>query len=264
MNSRLAAAPVLLAAAILLAGCEASSTICEPGQEMECPCDHGIGKRSCNPDGSGWSACDCESACTPGQTRACECIGMGSHTQTCLPDGKGWSTCDCDPCGVCECDEDLQRFLCSVDEDCGEGQYCEAGCCIEFCTCTADSDCLSYGLGKGHRCILGLCKLFICSHSSQCDGNQICMAGTCADPPACDSVASVSIVTLPCAVRTGASRQFRAQALDADGKVVPGMRFRWTSSTPEVATIDELTGVATGGDLSGQTDIKAHLICYEQ
>jgi len=61
-----------------------------------------------------------------------------------------------------------------------------------------------------------------------------------------------------------ATNLFHAQAVDSAGRIVPGMRFRWTSSNPEVAEIDEFTGLATGGLVSGQTEINAQLICDEQ
>ena len=60
-------------------------------------------------------------------------------------------------------------------------------------------------------------------------------------------VATVQIVGGPSAARVllGAPLGLSAQALDANGGVLSGRATRWTSSAPNVATVDSLTGVVT-------------------
>ena len=156
------------------------------------------------------------------------------------------------------CDNGLPK--CTTDDDCPDYGFCEVGCCFRWEPCFSDSDCL--GLGSNYHCVLGECVWdWSCADHSDCPAGYHCLSGSCSPKPPCTRVALVHIVTPPGAVRAGASRQFRAQAMDATGQIMPGIQFRWTSSYPEVAEIDEVTGIAIGGDLSGQTDIVAHLIC---
>jgi phosphosulfolactate synthase (CoM biosynthesis protein A) len=64
----------------------------------------------------------------------------------------------------------------------------------------------------------------------------------------------VSVAVAPSVVELtalGATAQFTATALDGSGNVVPGVVFIWSSSNPQIATIDPVTGLARtidGGD----------------
>ena len=161
---------------------------------------------------------------------------------------------------------DNGELKCAVDDDCLIGYYCNNGCCFDLShpECVADFQCYKE-FGRLSVCEDGACVRYAeCIDDWECTASEFCLEGWCYPQPDCTSVAVVQIVTPPGAVRTGVSRQFKAQALNANGEVVAGMRFRWTSSNPEVAEIGEFTGLATGGELSGQTDINAHLICDEQ
>lgn len=65
------------------------------------------------------------------------------------------------------------------------------------------------------------------------------------------------VVTPPTATITalGGVQQYTAAALDAQGQVVPGVQFTWSSANPAVGTIDP-SGLATGRSV-GQTTIAA-------
>ncbi len=70
----------------------------------------------------------------------------------------------------------------------------------------------------------------------------------------------------------GATQQFAAEARDANGAVLPGVPFAWSSSTPAVATVDPASGlasavahgstivVATSGQVSGSATLGVSLI----
>lgn len=60
-----------------------------------------------------------------------------------------------------------------------------------------------------------------------------------------ERVASVRVTPENPTLEVGLSLQFRAEALDAAGNVVPGIDFTWTSSRPSVASITA-DGMATG------------------
>ncbi|MGH7676855.1 MAG: beta strand repeat-containing protein, partial [Gemmatimonadaceae bacterium] len=57
-----------------------------------------------------------------------------------------------------------------------------------------------------------------------------------------------SIMVSPTAVQltgVGATQQFTAEARDANGVLLPGVQFSWSSEATDVATIDVVTGIAT-------------------
>ena len=152
---------------------------------------------------------------------------------------------------------------CKTDGDCPYYHFCELGCCFRWEPCITDSDCAH--LGPRYHCRLGECYWDeSCAGDSDCPRGEHCRSGMCYEQISCATVDEVHIVTPPGAVRTGVSRQFNAQAVDSAGRTVAGMRFRWTSSNTDVAEIDEFTGLATGGSVSGRTEIQAHLICDDQ
>jgi hypothetical protein len=75
--------------------------------------------------------------------------------------------------------------------------------------------------------------------------------------PTSNTVASVTISPAQSVVAVGEMRQFTAQALDASGAVVSGAVIVFSSSRPNVATVDA-NGLATGVAV-GQASITAML-----
>src|SRR5262249_47651673 len=56
--------------------------------------------------------------------------------------------------------------------------------------------------------------------------------------------ASVTVSPATASVTQGATKQFSATALDSGGQPIPGVTFSWTSSAPEVASLNA-NGLAT-------------------
>src|SRR5512135_265180 len=57
-------------------------------------------------------------------------------------------------------------------------------------------------------------------------------------------VTNVAVQPLTAALCVGDSLTFSAQVLDLQGRVVPGLPVRWSSSAPQVVTVDSASGVA--------------------
>ncbi len=70
-------------------------------------------------------------------------------------------------------------------------------------------------------------------------------------PPA--NVDAVEISPDVSNISVGATQQFIASAIDADGRIIPGVAFTWTSLDPDVATVSS-TGLAVGEEV-GSTRI---------
>ncbi|NOZ85432.1 MAG: hypothetical protein GXP49_04050, partial [Deltaproteobacteria bacterium] len=159
------------------------------------------------------------------------------------------------------CPSDPNRLACGVDDDCDPGWWCEEGCCQKIVTCSGNTDCKD--LGSDYECRNGVCQIALCGGNDECPGGQICSGGKCVDAPQCNVVTAVRITTAAGAVTEGKTKAFSAQALNKNGAVLPGFLFKWSSSDTDVASIDEETGVATGGNKSGTTDIVAKLACND-
>ncbi len=71
------------------------------------------------------------------------------------------------------------------------------------------------------------------------------LAGCTEGSTSLENVVSVRVTPESPTVEVGITIQFRAEALDASGSVVPGIEFEWTSSRPEVASVTG-DGVAAG------------------
>ncbi len=69
------------------------------------------------------------------------------------------------------------------------------------------------------------------------------------------TVASVKVTPETSSVAVNSRQPFAASALDSSGNNVTGITFTWSSSAPNIATIDT-SGVATGLDV-GETKITA-------
>ncbi|MEZ4409036.1 MAG: C2 domain-containing protein [Polyangiales bacterium] len=124
--------------ALAAAGCVASSesTVeCEPGARIDCACEGGLGRQTCQPT-RWWGACECAAECEPGSRRACECPG---RVTTC-DDYSQWRPCDCPL--VCEhgcardgrCVPNNQRASCGgaggACFSCADTHECVSGGCL--------------------------------------------------------------------------------------------------------------------------------------
>lgn len=183
--------------------------------------------------GSLWYACG-------STTESTECSGFDPECNGCRADGN-----------CC-----LQSYNCaagSICNDPAEDLYDaaqETGICIRV-VCQNDNDCDS-----GKSCGLdGLCKPDVCQNDSQCPGSQICLGGTCADAPNVDQVAACSVVTPDAAIRQGATLSLVAVAKNANGLVLPGIPFDWSSSNTNVVSVSG--NVATGGSQDGTATLTA-------
>ncbi len=65
------------------------------------------------------------------------------------------------------------------------------------------------------------------------------------DPPPPVEVEAVEISPDIASIPIGATQQFIAAAIDADGQIIPGVPFSWSSLDPDVATVSS-SGLATG------------------
>jgi len=152
--------------------------------------------------------------------------------------------------GACE---DAPR--CRGDRQCPDGAVCDSGVCVPAEVCGSDDDC-----DGDDVCIAGDCVPFLCRGDADCDEGLICEGGACIDPP--DILpTTILILTRPGPVRPGDEIAFEAVALDADGSIVPGVRFTWTSSRPGIGDFEGATFVAA--DAAGFTDVVAVATDYE-
>lgn len=245
----------------VLGSCEAGR--CVPGCETNAECG---GRRTtscidatCVYACSNDAQCDTSETCIEGFCLPNECDGTGVEG---CPDGE---RCDgrgrCEPYTACAdtgdcpdgefCDAGICEPLvaCLSDLNCSAGQICEDGYCVSATTCTDAGDCAA-----GESCVGGLCVPFLCRGPEDCSGDEVCEAGACIEAPAIP-VASVVILTRPDAVRPGDTIGFRALALDAEGRAVPGARATWRSSVSGVGSFAGAT--FTAGGTSGTTEVTA-------
>jgi len=246
--------------AVGCAGCKKDQD-CKTGATQGCTCVGGeSGTQTCGENGA-WGECAC-AVCQSDATQDCTCAGGESGTQACKADGSGWEDCNCEGCGErCgELPDGTCRTECSVDDDCDIGWYCEIGCCHQICFCSTDEDCRTdpCNLGDEAVCTLGSCRPgTCCSSDADCAAGECCKSCACGPCPDCSDVGSIRIMTPPSYAREGESIQFMAQALNANGAVLPGLPLSWASSDEAVATIDATTGLATCGATTGSTEITA-------
>ena len=240
--------------------------VCEPGcsQDVDCGdpaivgCREGACQFRCNPDRD---TCDRDETCEDGFCVPNECSGTG--TEGC-PDGQRCSDGRCMPYTACvddsscaesqECVDGIceDRDGCISDRQCPPNQLCQAGYCHVAAECTESSQCTDQ-----QDCIGGLCVEALCRGPADCGAEQVCEDGFCVDYVAPAGIGKVIILTNPGIILPGETIPFSAIALDSDGDVVAGAPFEWSSSESSVASIAEGTGIATGGDTAGTTQITA-------
>lgn len=166
----------------------------------------------------------------------------------CGPNGECPTGFACDDAtGLCEA-----LPGCRTDRDCDGDEYCEDGYCQPSFACTAMS------CPGGFECVGDVCVPQICRADGDCPSGEVCVGGACQAPPGTDFVTSVRIISPPGYVRPGTAYRFVALAQDQAGRVVPGVRFSWSSTSTTVAAIDA-DGLATGGADAGVTQIRARV-----
>jgi hypothetical protein len=205
--------------------------------------------------------CDEDETCESGLCQPLECTGTG--TAGCDP-GERCSDGRCVPYTACSSDDDCEfseecrsgicesRPVCVGDGNCPDGYLCDDGFCYRAEGCEDESDC-----GEDQDCIAGICVPFVCRGPDDCPEDSQCEAGECREYDTPEGISSVVILTRPGIILPDQEIAFRAIALDSDGDAVVGAPFRWASSVPAVAAIGAETGLATGGDTPGSTDITA-------
>ncbi len=178
--------------------CETQPNSCTLGQTRECDCGPtSKGQQACIGNNQ-WGVCACPS-CTPNAKEGCDCTTGGVGSKTCNADGKGYSACDC-PVGGCR-ENDTKSCQCanlekgvqtckdakwSVCEQCGVvNNKCRAKGDIENCTCpnTASSvrvcqENLTWGLCKcdAPPCKLGDTEEGLCVCPIGIKGKRTCVA----------------------------------------------------------------------------------------
>ncbi len=141
---------------------------------------------------------------------------------------------------------------CEKHTDCCSGLACDIWThkCADI-TCSSNSDCKD-----PFYCDMqtGLCSSD-CSSNADCGGNYKCINGQCQYPQPASDVASCIITDRKTVLHTDASFKFHAIALDADGNVIAGQDFVWSSTDSSVLDVAD-DGTATGVS-AGQADITA-------
>jgi hypothetical protein len=175
--------------------------------------------------------------------------------------------CSSDSGGGCKPGNGLAQCkageTCNAPADCQVGLSCNSTTkkCEQVFVCTADAQCASPTTSGNPACtdaskcicLGGTCQERGCSTDAVCSGGKICVAGQCTDKPAAASLSCV-VLTPSSVIRQGQTLTFVAAAKNANGAIVPGQAFIWTSSNTAVAAIDA-SGVATGGTTTGETNI---------
>lgn len=148
---------------------------------------------------------DCSSSSTPqcdkNRCVSCRCSSTNKEKPQCLKADDGTVSCvEClvdahcaAPRPVCDTQTNTCAAQCASDSDCGLGQKCDKGSCLE---CTSDADCLD---SQKPRCLEGICgcstkddcssafsacadkKCVVCSRNSDCTNSTfpICRSGVC-------------------------------------------------------------------------------------
>ncbi len=152
---------------------------------------------------------------------------------------------------------------CSSSEDCEDGLICDpvTGVCSEP-ECRQDAECRELYDDESYCSDEGFCVNGTCFGSQDCSHGTYCSTGYCRPLPTCDRIADARIMTSLPLIRAGKEVGLKAAAYDDQGVVLPslnGLKFEWESMNSEIVAVDAITGVATGGKLSGTTTIMMHL-----
>lgn len=142
----------------------------------------------------------------------------------------------------------VERPECVLDEDCDEDELCLGGTCAYSPECEQSSEC-----DEGYECVGGQCFEEVCRGADDCEDGEICDAGECVEP---QLAATCFVAAQNAVVSPGQHIPLHAFALDQDENGLPAS-FEWTSSDPDVASIDDDGRNAVGEGGEGTTTITA-------
>jgi hypothetical protein len=95
----------------------------------------------------------------------------------------------------------------------------------------------------------------ICQADAECSAGTVCLAGTCSARPSGASIASCEVLTPAQSTRPGQIIELSALAKRADGRIVPGVEFLWSSTSSDAVAI--VGSSAVGGTGGGQARLIA-------
>ncbi|MCK6550465.1 hypothetical protein L6R52_31805 [Myxococcota bacterium] len=122
--------------------------------------------------------------------------------------------------------------------------------CVKV-VCASDADCEA-----PKTCSLEkICNPPVCQTNDECEGGQTCQAGSCKPAPNAADVASCEVATRSGAIRQGQTMELTAVARNANGAVLPGVGFDWSSSNDGAVSV--AGSVATGGATAGSATLTA-------
>lgn len=152
---------------------------------------------------------------------------------------------------------------CSFSINCPAGNICnkadddlfDSSKTVNTCAkvvCANDSECTA-----PKKCSLEkICQPPICQRNEECTGGNVCSGGACQPAANASSVTECTVVTPNGAIRQDATLPLNAVAKNANGVVLAGIEFLWTSSDPTHVGIDAETK-AKGGATSGPATLTA-------
>ncbi len=193
-----------------------------------------------------------------GCTTNAEC----NEGQVCdIPTGtcKAADACGGD-CLGCRADGDC----CDYSINCAAGSICNistealydpdkaANICLKV-VCATNADCEA-----PKTCSLQkICETPVCQRDADCGGGNVCLGGECASAPNQADAASCRVLTAGASMQQGSTLELVAVAKNANGVVLPLIRFGWESDNTGAVSITGNT--ATGGASSGTANVSARV-----
>jgi hypothetical protein len=152
------------------------------------------------------------------------------------------------------CSTDVGERACPGDNACPSGTACVGGLCRDA-ECRDDAGCAS-----DHRCdrAARVCRPAVCRDDADCAPGRRCSSGQCLEPAEAARPVRCFVTTPALVLREGQRVTFTAVAVTRAGVLARDHAYRWSSSSPDVATIDD-GGEAAGGAQTGVTSITARL-----
>lgn len=164
---------------------------------------------------------------------------------SCQADGECCEfSINCQPGSICNLPSDLLydpmvpdgvcfRVVCSSNADCTDGKVCTAQ---------------------------NLCQRPVCQNDSECTDGALCISGSCQAAPMSSTVDRCEVVSRSSVTSSGRSVPLAAVAFDAQGAVIPKIRFRWVSDAPDAV---QITGAVASGAQEGIATINAAVLGNE-
>lgn len=177
------------------------------------------------------------------------CSGSGDDEGVCLEnedspavqqDGQCCVfTINCQPGSICNI----------AGDDLYDADKPEATCIKVTCASNADCD-------APKECSLEkTCKVPVCQVDGDCSQGDVCRDGACQAPFPTTDVARCEVVSRATAIRQGAHITLEAVSFNANGKVLAGIAYDWTSSAPDAVAIEGQDAV--GGTVEATATITA-------